>query len=462
VKPFSVRGFNFCESLLRHTPEQLRTFLRRMKTLNMNTVIIHYDYGWKRYRDLILEECEKNGIEIILMTFGPRTFLTYSDWKPSWFARKTAGTPFTERLECETHLCCFEPECLAAYEYGAKEWLKHLPPQVRHVHMRAADGLMFCQCEKCRTMPEQDRWQPFVDLFTKAVLETRPDLRFETDVYVKRYNIPQNHQAFTQMTDIMYDTFYRSPQHALVSGTDRCTADMVQYAASEKNPDAPTAGLYHVNRLREWSRAFPGKIYIHENAMAQGLCGTFQYGTGAYLKDLDLFRELGIRGVCYEAYEPGFANFASMFEILAKAMNGEEVEFVPSEMEQAAGRNPVWFDTDPEFPLEKYIHDPFALRQHQLYRSIWTGGGLKEMREYLDFVFENEERLDLLFTGFFVLHLMGLHWKKVKFRNLTELENDFLHRRKLWDFMEDVPVSEDPRKLCRNLIQSMLAKSEEV
>ncbi len=462
MKPFAIRGFNPCESLLRHTPEQLRTFLRRMKTLNMNTIIIHYDYGWKRYQDLILEECDRNKIEIILMTFGPRTFLSYSDWKPVWFAKNADGILFTNRLECETFPCRFNPECLEAYEYGAKQWLKSLPPQIRHVHMRAADGLMFCQCEKCRMLPEQERWQPFVELFTKAVLETCPEIRFETDVYMKRYNIPQNHKPFEQMTDIMYDTFYHSPQHPLISGTDFYTANTVQHAASESNPDAKTAGLYHLNRLREWCREFPEKVYIHENAMAQGLCGTFQFGTETYLKDLDLFRKLGVQGVCYEAYEPGYSNFEQMFELLAKSMNGEEVEYTPSEMELSAKQNSIWFDTDPNFPLEKYISDPFTLKQHQLYRPIWTGGGLREMRNYLEFMLENKDRLDYLFTGYFIFQQVGLHGKKMKFRNLTEQENDFLHRRKLWDFMEDIPISEDPRKICLNIIQSMLAKAEEV
>ena len=41
-KLFAVRGFNPCESLLRHTPEQLRRFIRRMKDLDFNTIIIHY------------------------------------------------------------------------------------------------------------------------------------------------------------------------------------------------------------------------------------------------------------------------------------------------------------------------------------------------------------------------------------------------------------------------------------
>ena len=83
MKPFAIRGFNPCESLLRHTPEQLRTFLRRMKTLNMNTIIIHYDYGWKRYQNLILEECDRNKIEIIL-DWSVKHFhagLTRNAWK---------------------------------------------------------------------------------------------------------------------------------------------------------------------------------------------------------------------------------------------------------------------------------------------------------------------------------------------------------------------------------------------
>ena len=71
MTPFAVRGFNMCESLLRHSPEELRAFLRRMKTLEFNTVIIHYDYGWRHYRDLILKECAENKIAVTLMTFGP-------------------------------------------------------------------------------------------------------------------------------------------------------------------------------------------------------------------------------------------------------------------------------------------------------------------------------------------------------------------------------------------------------
>lgn len=461
MKPFAIRGFNPCESLLRHTPEQLRTFLRRMKTLHMNTIIIHYDYGWSRYRDLIMEECGKAGIEIILMTFGPRTFLSYSDWKPEWFAKKADGKPFTVRLECETYPCRFEPEALEAFEYGAVQWLKNLPPQIRHVHMRAADGILFCECEKCRKLPAHERWQPFVEIFTKAVLEHRPDLRFETDVYTKRYNIPSNRAPFHAMTDIMYDTFYRTQQFPLNSGKDLSTRESVLEAATEAVPDAPTAGLYHVNRLKEWTSAFPGKIYIHENAMAQSFCGTFQFGTGSFLKDMEFYRKLGIQGICYEAYEPGYSNFSEMFEILARAMNGEEVDYTPSPVETAP-RNPGGrFCIDPDFPLEKYFRDPFRLKQNQLYRRFWLDYSLDLYREYIQFAFENEDRMDPLFTGSF-LSLYGIYLNKIRFRDLTEQKRDFLSRRKLWDFMEDIPSDQDPRKVCRSILESLVSKAEAV
>ena len=109
---FPIRGFNPCESLLRHTPEQLRCFIRRMKRLKFNSIIIHYDYGWKRYKELILEECRRAGVEITLMTFGPRTFYRYTDWKPEFFAKKEDGGLFTEKLECETYPCRFAPGAL--------------------------------------------------------------------------------------------------------------------------------------------------------------------------------------------------------------------------------------------------------------------------------------------------------------------------------------------------------------
>lgn len=458
MKPFAVRGFNPCESLLRHTPDQLRRFIRRMKTLNMNTIIIHYDYGWKRYRELILEECAAANVNIILMTFGPRTFLSYSGWKKEWFAKDPEGNPYLERLECETYPCRFQPEALDAYAYGAKMWLRSLPPQIRHVHMRAADGIMFCQCEKCRKLTDHEKWQPFVDIFADAVREVRPDLAFETDVYVKRYHIPRNRAPFRAMTNIMYDTFYRNTNFPL--GFAGYRDESVQWARTAYDTDtgSVTSNEYHLKRLKEWTREFPGKVYIHENAMAQGLHGCFTDATSTFLKDLETFREIGVQGVCYEAYEPGYIGFAPMFELLAKALNGEPVEWKETPRERFRRERNVPFYLENSAGLEDLIDDPFA-REHFLhYREFWLDPGLEHAKSYLKFAFDHGDVLDPLFIGFSLVK-SGPRNKKYFFRDMTSLEEDFLHRRKLWDFMEDIPSDQDPREVCSNIILSLFDKA---
>ena len=463
MKPMEIRGFNPCESLLRHTPEQLRNFIRRMKRLQMNTIIIHYDYGWKRYKELILEECRKAGIEIILMTFGPRTFFSYSPWKNQWFAKDLTGKPFTPHLECETYPCRFEEEALEAFEYGAREWLKSLPPEIKHVHMRGADGIMFCQCPKCRVLPEFERWQPFVERFVKAVLETRPDLKFETDVYVKRLYIPGNKEPFEKMTHIMFDTFDRQNEFPILNTHPKVKRGAMEVIAScNVEPDAGNTNQFLLNRLTEWAEAFPGKPYIHENAMGQSYFTAFQYATDSYLQDVALYRKLGLKGVCWEAFEPGFGNFEEMFELLAKAMMGEEVEREPSAMEIAHREHPdPQFGGDFAFPLEKYIHDPWQLEHKLLFRRYRLAPGFDIFRDYFEFAFANAERLDLIYMGFAILHNYysdGI----IRFAKLSEAENAFLTRRKLWDIMEDIPLSEDPRKVCLELIENLYRKAEVV
>ena len=461
--PLPVRGFNLCESILRHTPDELRTFIRRMKTLRMNTLIVHYDYGWNRYKELIMEECRKAGVEITLMTFGPRTFFRYTDWKPEWFAKKEDGSPWTKALECETHPCCFVPEALEAFEYGAKEWLKSLPPEIHHVHMRAGDGQMFCMCEKCRNLPEYDRWQPFVDRFAKAVHETRPALEYESDIYYKRYRIPSQPAAFQGMTRIMFDTFYRHPAFSLTCFNDSITASRLQYADSsgiqilEK-----TASEFYFRRLKEWCAEFPNRIYLHENAMMQCYMGAFQYGTSTYLKDIAWFREAGIQGVCYEAYEPGYAQFDSMFEILAKALNGEDVEYEPDPLEKVAAESGMLrFGDNLNFPLEKYIKDPFTLQHVKYCGRVFRKPDAELLRDFVSFARTHRNRLDPILIAWYIAQF-GTWQKKIVFRDLSHKAEDFFKRRKLWDFMEDIPLSEDPLEVCNKVIDELIDKGETV
>jgi len=450
---FPIRGFNLCESLLRHSEEQLRRFIRRMKNLRMNTIIIHYDYGWKRYRDIILEETARAGVDITLMTFGPRTFFGYSDWKPQWFAKKEDGSLFTKILECNTQPCRFQPEGLEAFAYGAKEWLINLPSQIRRVHMRAADGEDYCLCDRCRNLPDHEKWQPFVEIFVNAVLENRPELEFETDVYVKRYNIPQDPSAHRKMHRVMYDTFYRCGHVPI--GVESWNKELMEYAATERNPDADSPNEYHLNRLKEWCALKEGKVYIHENAMAQALHGVFQHNTGVMLKDLELYAKLGVRGVCYEAYEPGYANFEKHFEILAQAMVNLETarDYRETELEKELAAN--WrmerFCDDKDFPLEKFIDDPFVVSHDEHYRRCLAEPSPRAYRDYVNFAFEHEDRLDPLNIGFNSAQ-WGKHKGKLDFSNSCKQAMYMLDHRKLWDFMEEIPVEKNPIEECKRLI----------
>ncbi len=457
---FAVRGFNPCESLLRHTPEQLRRFIRRMKRLKFNTIIIHCDYGWKRYKDLILEECRRAGVEITLMTFGPRTFYRYTDWKPEFFARKEDGGLFTEKLECETYPCRFAPGALEAFEEGARAWLAELPPAIRRIHMRAADGRDFCQCPQCRKFVPEERWNPFVARFVKAVQETRPDLAFETDVYVRRYDLPEDPRPFDAMARIMFDTFPRTPTFPLGSSLDTSSRGVMRrYYGTGNEPDELTCNTAMLRKLEEWNRAFPGKVYIHENVMKQGYVGNFQYGTRSYLEDLKTFRKLGIQGVCFEAYEPGYGAFAELFDLLARALRGEEVEYAPCELDEIVREKKMtWFCQDPDLPLAPYITDPVLLKSQQFYQKRVTGLSPQYFRDYVSFALENEDRLDSLFIGY-VQARTHLREGKIAFRNLSPEAEKMLQARKLWDFMEDIPDSEDPRAVCRNILEELLRKA---
>jgi len=460
---FDIRGFNLCESILRHTPDQLRSFIRRMKRLNMNTLIVHYDYGWRRYKKLIIEECKTAGVNIILMTFGPRTFWSYTDWDKDWFAQNESGETFTRRLECETQPCGFSHEGIEAFYYGATQWLKSLEPEIKDVHMRAADGIMFCRCGKCRGIPVQERWQPYVEAFTKAVLDTRPDLNFETDIYVSRYEMPRNIETHRSMTRVMYDTFYRNNFFPIGSGKDVINADMMKYAAGHEHWDAPTPNSYHLKRLKEWSGIMPGRVYIHENVMAQGLLGTFQHCTGVYLDDLKTYRGLGIKGVCYEAYEPGYSFFERNFEILAHALTDLDdargnYKAPPLEQKLRTCDKMRLFCDDPSFPLQEHLIDPLLLKQAQLFRECWRGITADIYRRYLNFGLEHADIMDYLMIGFQAK--AGLIFRKIKFKNLSEKAQDLLNRRKLWDFMEDIPMDQDPVAVTRKLMEELYEKVE--
>ena len=68
--------------------------------------------------------------------------------------------------------------------------------------------------------------------------------------------------------------------------------------------------------------------------------------------------------------------------------------------------------------------------------------------------------LDPLFIGFRGA-TYGMAEGKLTFdrKQLSPVAADLLSRRKLWDFMEEIPLNEDPYKICRDLMTELLCKA---
>ena len=459
IGQFSVRGFNLCESLARHSPEQLCRFLQRMKTLDMNSVVLHYDYGFARYQDLLLEETKRNNIEIDLMIFGPRTFFRAVDWKKEWFAVDENGKPFSEEPECETYPCGANQEAVEAFEEGAKLVLSSLPSQIRRVNMRAPDGLCSCRCPKCRGLHLPEKFQVFIQAFIRAGRSVRPDLKLESDLYIGRYRLPEDPSASLQLDRLMYDTFYRLPQLPIGHVTPWNSATF--YASGgEITDDSVSPNVYHKQCLADWCRLMPRRIFIHENAMLQSYHGIFQHNTGIMLQDQQLYREMGAAGVLYEAYEPGYESYAKHFEVLARGLKDPSIlaDYQPGALEKkicVPKPELAYFCSDPAFPIEQYLPDEFTRKHVDFHRRLSFSPNVKYFQDYISFALEHKDRLDYIYIAWHCAK-SGLRQKVLSFDRASEETKHMLSHTKLWDWMEKIPASADPLLESERRIEDML------
>ena len=66
-------------------------------------------------------------------------------------------------------------------------------------------------------------------------------------------------------------------------------------------------------------------------------------------------------------------------------------------------------------------------------------------------------RLDPVFAGYAAAR-HGMLSGKLRFEGISEEAKDLVSRRKLWDFMEEIPSDQDPRAVCRELIMELADK----
>ena len=450
-----------CESLLRHTPEQLCRFIDRMAALRFNTLIVQYDYGFRHYQDIIKEKCQQHNIDVTLMVFGPRTFFALSKCPPEYFALDDDGKPFTSTPECETWPCFKSDDAFRYFKRGAEKFLKHhVPDWIKRVHMRSGDGWMTCRCPKCRDLMPGTGWHRYTMAFARLLKKLRPDLEAESDVYVGRYDISIPAKKFSDIDCVMYDTFGHHPRIA-IGDNPGAKANWIPVNGMDTD-EFNCNSLYHFDRMAKWAKLLPGKMYIHDNTMMQTQVGNFQHNTLVMLSDLAYYREIGMRGVLFEAYEPGYKFFAKHFETLAMAMYSPATakKYQPDEAELK------FLNTKLDFSYFDGGSSPELLEllppDEREYISICDKGILnatpESYRKLVDYTLEHQDTTDVCFIGVCAAKRGMNVSRTLDFSDASEEAKKLLSYRKLWDYMEQLPDHASAREQVIEIMKNLRDK----
>ena len=447
-----------CESLLRHTPQQLCRFLDRMKDLQFNNLIVQYDYGFRHYQEIIREKCEKYNIDVTLMVFGPRSFFKLSDCPAEYFACDENGKPYTASPECETWPCFSSDEAMKYFRRGAEIFLKeHVPSWIKRVHMRSGDGWLVCRCSECRNLMPSVGWHPYIKAFAEILKQVRPDLESESDIYVGRYDTSVDPAEYKDVDCVMYDTFGHHPRIAI---GDNPNAKSNWIPVHGKDTDEFNCNsLYHFDRLTKWANRLPGKIYIHDNTMMQSYSGNFSRNTAVMFKDLALYRKLGLRGVLFEAYEPGYCYFEKHFEHLAKAMlDPAYIEnYQPGEIEKK------FLNIDLNFSFIDGGTSPELLEllpaEEREFISVCDRGmfnpTVESYQALVDYTIAHQDKVDVSYIGLLAAKRGIRVSKNLDFSAASAEAKRLLSYTKLWDYMEECQDHASARNQVIELIKNL-------
>ena len=121
--------------------------------------------------------------------------------------------------------------------------------------------------------------------------------------------------------------------------------------------------------------------------------------------------------------------------------------------------NIAWSGVDDEV-IDKYIRDPVKNQHIKYFRNYLNTPNLKNAKSYMKFAFKHENLLDPIYISHGIL-TAGLRNKAYSYRDLTSEERDYLTRRKLWDFMEDIPIDQKPVIVCKRIAHETMEKAIE-
>ena len=119
--------------------------------------------------------------------------------------------------------------------------------------------------------------------------------------------------------------------------------------------------------------------------------------------------------------------------------------------------NMKYFCTSPAFPLEKHL-DEIQCDLVRFHLDAQKGLTATQFRQLVEFEWNHENLLDPVLVGYAAAR-SGMASGTLGFKGLSEQASDFISRRKLWDFMEEIPLEDDPRDICRKLIFELATKA---
>lgn len=450
---FAIRGLNPCETLARHTPEQIERLIDRMGRWRMNTLIVHSNYGYRLHRETIERECAKRGIAIVHYTYANLAFMRAMPSR--YFAKSADGRLICPRLECETRLCASDPKGLRLYAKGVNQYLAEHPDYLRLL-FATADGNDRCRCRECAAKNPIAQWQAIFDpFFDRAQGRWREML-----VYVQRFSVPDELSRIRQLNRVLFDTHLRYARAPLGIAHVCCKGNPRESEVDPRATDAPI-NVYLLDRLREWRQAFDGELYVFENLMRQGTWSCPRPNTSIYLHDIQMFQRERIDGVVYECFEPGLEAFLPIFDRIAAALWNPELSYTPGPFEQAyladGATDPVWEHLLPGHPRWRKFDLEYP--RMELARRIYVTQVQPSEQSYRDLLqyLQQSPRDSVDWLLIATQALKGAR-KHMDIRPSNDMEKLLLTTPKLWDVMESI---EDPRCTIEEMLERMLKRIAE-
>jgi len=465
--PWRIRGLYPCETLSRHTPEQMRRLIDRMGKWRFNTFVAYTYYGFNEHVALIEEECAKRGIDVVYYYNTSFQFMRELD-APAHFAKDASGKPFADNLMCISRPCFADPVVKKRMSRAIETFFsKKLPSHHRKLLFAPADGVQVCQCPSCRRMTPMEQWEIIQRSINVSMRRHADDRTQWSQIYVHRYRPPADLSSYDRVDRVFFDTHQRERWHALGQEHDSSPSieAEVDWAARHTSEN-----VYLFDRINEWRHRVGKPVTVFENLMVQGTYSCGQFNTPILIKDLRVLQDAGVDGMIYEAFEPGMDSFAPEFGHLARAMWDPSYVYQPTQLESwivnrmTAGRNDLpeniremantVVSVLPDFPWNLAKKELGAVHTEYLKRfgRFWADVNAEHAAAVLDHMYAHPERFDSGFIGFIVLRRL---YRANVLSGLTPAERAYLSYWKLWDFMDE---QENPRRAVDDLNLSIRAK----